>query len=228
VALYLLPELRQEQDPCNQEGLLVAQELGEVRSNHRHPEPRAAETLPEATNPHGSRDHFTAAALLAQGLSPSVARALAAISERGEEAVSNTQPGACSVISTEAETRRRILVVDDEPAICASVKRILGTTYDLHIATRAQEALAQVERGDRYDLIFCDLMMPEMTGMDLHSSLQKLAPDQAERMVFLTGGAFTPKARDFLANAPNAKVDKPFNKDTLRALVAEKLQILGV
>lgn len=79
--------------------------------------------------------------------------------------------------------------------------------------------LAVVARGERFDVILCDLMMPRMTGMELHAQLAALAPRQAERMVLLTGGAFTAAASEFLPRVPNARVDKPFDLVSLRALV---------
>ncbi len=66
-------------------------------------------------------------------------------------------------------------------------------------------------------------MMPDMTGMELHARLRDIAPALADRTVFLTGGAFTPSARDFLARVPNARIEKPFEPDQLRALVARVL-----
>lgn len=53
----------------------------------------------------------------------------------------------------------------------------------------ADEALRLIEGGERYDVILCDLMMPVMTGMELHDALSRFAPDQANAMVFMTGGA---------------------------------------
>jgi len=76
-----------------------------------------------------------------------------------------------------------------------------------------------VRAGERFDVILCDLMMPELTGMDLHAELEKLAPDQAARMVFVSGGAFTPRARDFLDRVPNARVEKPIDFQNLRVLL---------
>ncbi len=63
-------------------------------------------------------------------------------------------------------------------------------------------------------------MMPEQTGADLHDALARSHPDQAERMVFLTGGAFAPRAREFLERVPNPRVDKPFEGRAVRALIA--------
>jgi CheY-like chemotaxis protein len=66
-------------------------------------------------------------------------------------------------------------------------------------------------------------MMPEMSGMDLYQEVARLAPEQAERMVFLTGGAFTPLARAFLDRVKNRCVEKPFTPRELRELVQVRL-----
>ena len=78
--------------------------------------------------------------------------------------------------------------------------------------------------GELFDLILCDLMMPDMTGMDLHHELVQIAPEQANRMIFLTGGAFTPGARDFLATYPQEYIEKPFASANLRAIVRRYLR----
>ncbi|HEY6005541.1 MAG TPA: GAF domain-containing protein [Anaeromyxobacter sp.] len=115
--------------------------------------------------------------------------------------------------------RGRVLVVDDEPAVGSAVRRTLAREHDVTALTRAADARDRIARGERFDVILCDLMMPEMTGMDLYAELARLAPDQAERMVVLTGGAFTPKAQQFLDQVSNARVEKPFDSVTLRAMV---------
>lgn len=71
----------------------------------------------------------------------------------------------------------------------------------------------------RFDLILCDLMMPAMTGMEVHDELVRLEPELAARMSFLTGGAFTPRARAFLAVVPNPRLEKPFDPQGLRSFV---------
>jgi CheY-like chemotaxis protein len=66
-------------------------------------------------------------------------------------------------------------------------------------------------------------MMPEMSGMDLHEELERLSPTQAGRMVFLTGGAFTPRAREFLSQVKNPFMEKPFLPKELQVLVRSLL-----
>jgi CheY-like chemotaxis protein len=85
--------------------------------------------------------------------------------------------------------------------------------------TRAEEAREALERGERFDVILCDLMMPQMTGMELHAALERVAPDQARRVVVLTGGAYTEAGRAFLARVALPHVEKPFDAARLRELV---------
>ncbi len=123
----------------------------------------------------------------------------------------------------EALGRARILVVDDEPMICSLVSRALGKEHEVVAETGARRALELIKGGDRFDIIFCDLMMPDMTGMDLHAEIDEISPAQADRIVFLTGGAFTPRAREFLDSVDNRRMDKPFDVRALKALVEAML-----
>jgi two-component system NtrC family sensor kinase len=120
-----------------------------------------------------------------------------------------------------AHRRASVLVIDDEPLIIKLVAAILAKDYDVTCETRGEAALARIESGERYDAILCDLMMPQVTGMDLHDSLLEIAPEQAKVMLFLTGGAFTSRARAFLERASNVTIDKPFDAAALRARVRE-------
>lgn len=128
-----------------------------------------------------------------------------------------------SVATTQATRRARILVVDDEEPVAAVIRRALGRDHEVQVLTSAIEAFRRVDGGERYDLILCDLMMPVMTGMELHAELTRVVPEQAERIIFLTGGAFTPGARLFLDQVPNPRLDKPFQIQALRSLVSERL-----
>jgi CheY-like chemotaxis protein len=67
-------------------------------------------------------------------------------------------------------------------------------------------------------------MMPEMSGIDLYQAVKKLSPDEAERIVFVTGGAYTPRTEDFLRDIPNARIEKPFDASKLRALLTARLK----
>lgn len=122
--------------------------------------------------------------------------------------------------------RARILLIDDDPLIGEAVRESL-LEHDVVALTRVSDALERLTGGERFDLILCDLMMPGMTGMELHETLLTVAPASAARMVFLTGGAFTPLAEAFLAQVPNARLDKPFDPASLRRFVSISLENRG-
>jgi PAS domain S-box-containing protein len=117
----------------------------------------------------------------------------------------------------------RILVVDDDAMVGNTIRRVLRG-HDVTVLADGREARDLLAKGERFDLILCDLMMPEMTGMELHAELARTTPEQVERMLFVTGGAFTPAAREFLDRVPNERLDKPFDHKNLRALVQRFLK----
>jgi DNA-binding NtrC family response regulator len=98
---------------------------------------------------------------------------------------------------------------------------VLSSEHDVVVRTRAADALDAIVKGDRFDAILCDLMMPNMTGMELHASLERVAPEQARRMIVLTGGAFTESAREFLDRVSLQRCDKPFEAPRLREIVRD-------
>lgn len=114
--------------------------------------------------------------------------------------------------------RARVLVIDDEPAMGQSLRWLLAD-HEVISFTRASEALERIQTGERFDLVLCDLMMPEMTGVALYETIARIAPELASRVVFLTGGALTPEARAFVAKHARTVVEKPFEPQALAALV---------
>lgn len=113
----------------------------------------------------------------------------------------------------------RVLIVDDDTLVAAAVKRTLAA-HEVRVVTSARDALSLFEAGERFDVVLCDLMMPGMTGMDLHAALLELDLEQAARVVFVTGGAVTTRAREFVATTTNQVVEKPFDVHKLRDLIA--------
>lgn len=115
-----------------------------------------------------------------------------------------------------------ILVIDDEPLVGRLVERALSRGHRVTVLLTAREALTRLTAGERFDLVLCDLMMPDLTGMDLYAMVLAFAADQAARMVFLTGGAYTPRAQAFLEQRPY--LEKPFDLGALEALVEERIR----
>ena len=123
----------------------------------------------------------------------------------------------------QAAARARILVIDDEPLFVSALTRSLEEEHEVVGLTSARDALGQLDGGRVFDLILCDIMMSDMSGIDFHRALAIQAPDTAAQVVFMTGGAFTPSARTFLQTIPNRCVEKPIDRETIDELVRERL-----
>jgi PAS domain S-box-containing protein len=122
----------------------------------------------------------------------------------------------------------RILVVDDEPFICSAIQRLLRREHKVTTATSAREALGLVSAGQRFDVILSDLMMPEMSGEELLVALRGVAPDQAARLVIMTGGAFTPRSEEFLRSLNLPHLVKPLTVENLRSAIQSALEATSV
>jgi len=136
-----------------------------------------------------------------------------------EERLSSAPPAASGTAR-----RGRILVVDDDPMVAAAVRRSLIPDHEVVTTTLAEEALGLLRRGERFEVILCDVMMPNMTGVDFWQEVDRFAPEETPKIVFLTGGAFAPHARQFLDSVPNLSVDKPFVPEKLRKIVRDRLE----
>lgn len=112
----------------------------------------------------------------------------------------------------------RILVLEDDDAIRRYLTRVLSA-YDVVALADGDEGFDHVTRGDGFDLILCDLHMARLSGIALHGSLKRICPDQAERMVFLTGGTSSDDERSALAALGHVCLGKPLRLAPLLAFV---------
>ena len=119
----------------------------------------------------------------------------------------------------EAHAQTRILVVDDEPAIASLLIDMLED-YSVEYATSGREAIERWQ-DQPFDVIICDLMMPDVSGIDVFEFLSERSQQEEERLVFLTGGAFTPASQSFLASLHNGVIRKPFSRDEIRHAVSQ-------
>ena len=117
--------------------------------------------------------------------------------------------------------RARVLVVDDDPGVGSALRLMLEDENDVTFVGNGREALKCLLGEDSYDVVFCDLMMPEMNGIDIYQALRLNRPGYERRIVFMTGGAFTQDAERFLGQAPNPRLEKPFDLRTLRRIVRQ-------
>jgi signal transduction histidine kinase len=117
--------------------------------------------------------------------------------------------------------RARVLVIDDEPPIANTLRELLSPEHEVVAATSAREALALVDESPEFDVLFCDLMMPGMSGIALYEHIRAKRPGLERRIVFMTGGAFTARTADFLASVDNRRVEKPFSLGLIERIVRE-------
>jgi len=94
--------------------------------------------------------------------------------------------------------------------------------HKVEIADHAPTGMKMAIAND-YDVIFCDLMMPEMSGMAVYASVLRENPKAAERMVFITGGTFTEEARAFAAHHQAHCLFKPFDSSLVKGAVERLL-----
>lgn len=119
-----------------------------------------------------------------------------------------------------AAQRTRVLIIDDEPGLLSSLRRTLSREHHVTALSSGHDALTKIRAGERFDAILCDVMMPAMSGMEFHAALIAAAPELRARIIFMTGGAFTPLARAFIDRLTTPHIEKPFDQEAIRALVA--------
>lgn len=116
--------------------------------------------------------------------------------------------------------RGSVLIIDDDALVRFSLGHILSLDHEVTLCDSGAAALALFGEGARFDAILCDVNMPGMDGPALYEEMQAIVPDQLPRTIFLTGGAFTPRAQDFLARIDNEQMEKPFEFEALQATIA--------
>jgi PAS domain S-box-containing protein len=123
--------------------------------------------------------------------------------------------------SRPAAGRPRVLVIDDEPALTKTLQRILLRDCDVVVTNHGREAIALLIEPEEpaFDVILCDLMMPEPGGEAIYAQVTRARPALAGRFVFMTGGTFTAQGRHFLATVAAPVLEKPFDLQRLRAVV---------
>jgi len=117
----------------------------------------------------------------------------------------------------------RILLVDDEPLLLKSFARYLGGVcgHDVSCAGGGDEALAQLETGETVDLIFCDLTMPGIDGVEVHRAICEYHPQLRDRFVFLTGGTTDEATRSYVQNSGALVLSKPVRQSSFDKILAD-------
>ena len=125
-------------------------------------------------------------------------------------------------IPTTAPPRRpRVLVVDDEVLLLKAYRRMMGKIMDVETAEGAEQAIARIEEGHRFDVVLCDLSMPKMSGIEFHRVVESRWPELARRFVFATGGAVNAASREFLERTTVPWIEKPVAHDQLLSIIEQ-------
>lgn len=123
-------------------------------------------------------------------------------------------------MSDNAKRRARVLVIDDEPLICDVIRMMLEDKHDVVTVSSGADAQALLDRDQGFDVILCDLMMAGVSGIDLYVWLGQHHPQIRSRIVFMTGGAYTPQSRDFVEHTPNRFIAKPLMWSTVEEAIS--------
>jgi CheY-like chemotaxis protein len=119
--------------------------------------------------------------------------------------------------------RTRVLIVDNEPLIVRALSRLLRADYDVETAGGGYEALELIVHESPFDLVLCDLAMPEMSGIELFREALRVAPEMGPRFVFVTGAALSEQTQTLLGGLPNRVLEKPIQPEVLRGVVEQLL-----
>jgi two-component system cell cycle sensor histidine kinase/response regulator CckA len=119
--------------------------------------------------------------------------------------------------------RGYLMVVEEEPLVRSALRRVLGSQHAITCPRTDAEALALITGGMRFDLILCDLPSPEVGDLFFYDEILRRDPDQARRIIFLTGGTIPPGMLEFLSSIPNRRLGKPCDMQDIRRTVNELL-----
>jgi len=119
---------------------------------------------------------------------------------------------------------KRILVVEDEPAICQVCQKVLTSEgLEVDIAINGEVAQDMLGKKD-YDICLIDIRTPVMNGRQLYQCIQEKHPKLANGVMFTTGDVMGGDTQSFLEQAARPFLPKPFTPDELKTIVSETLR----
>ncbi len=122
---------------------------------------------------------------------------------------------------------KRILIVDDEPAICQLCVRVLRMQkFDVDVASDGNAAQRMMQVG-QYDVCLIDMKVPSLNGKDLYYWMAEKLPHLSSGIIFTSGDTVSKETRGFLEAVGRPFLAKPFAPGELRAVVAETLANIG-
>ena len=117
----------------------------------------------------------------------------------------------------------RVLVIDDDPMVSDTIRRVLRREHEVLVENDPRRALELIRSAPQLDLVLCDLARPDVDGLEIFEAALASSPELARRFLFVTGGATSARAEEFLRSIPDRTLAKPFRPDDLRARVRAAL-----
>jgi CheY-like chemotaxis protein/anti-sigma regulatory factor (Ser/Thr protein kinase) len=117
---------------------------------------------------------------------------------------------------TQATAMLRVLVIDDEPLVLKALARALQRTHDVVLADSGRRAIELLSSDRHFDVVLCDLMMPDLDGSDVYEHAKEARPELADKFLFLSGGAYIAKLRTFTEAHKSSVLDKPVTPRALK------------
>lgn len=117
--------------------------------------------------------------------------------------------------------RARVLVVDDDEALGHATRRVLSRDHDVTVEVRVKSALARIESGERFEVLFASAAMPGMDGTAFVDALAAVWPEGPARTVLLTSGALPKATEAALASRGTMTLGKPAMPETLRKIASD-------
>jgi len=175
------------------------------------------------------------------GMGLAVSRGIAEAHGGSLDLATSSEPGACFVLrlpratgedaapdtpepalaATPLAGSRSALIIEDEVELANSLQRMLALLgFRCDLAATGREAQRLLSDRD-YDVILCDLRIPELSGEDLYRWLAAHRRHLCGRMAFLTGDAMSPATNGFLDRSRRPVLEKPFMPQDVRRLVSE-------
>ena len=113
----------------------------------------------------------------------------------------------------------RIVVIDDETQLGMMLRAVLKP-HEVVLATSGREGLELLLAGPPPDLILCDMMMPDVSGVGVYEALRRDRPELCDRFVFMTGAVFSEASLQFVAGPEAHRLQKPFGPGEVQQLLA--------
>ncbi len=121
------------------------------------------------------------------------------------------------------QTRPRVLLIDDEPHIRDVYSELLEKDFAMTTADDGRQALALLKNDASFDVIVCDVMMPDMDAAQLLEAVLEFSPQLSERFILYTGGAVSERARRLVDGGNIPVLYKPLLTDDLKRAILKRV-----